>query len=303
MADPTGLVFNIQRYSIHDGPGIRTTVFLKGCPLRCLWCCNPESQSAQIEIGSYPDSCVGCGNCAADCPRGAIEVGPGGACLDRARCDRCGICAGVCVAGGLRQIGMRRGVADVVREVERDRTFYRISSGGVTLSGGEPTVQPEFALGLLRACKDRGIHTAMESCGHTGWDELASLLPHLDLLLYDIKQVDPERHRSLTGVSNHLILDNARRAAKSEVQMIVRVPMIPGCNDDEESVRALVDFVASLERVKEFHLLPYHRLGLNKHAALGTEALFDTTEAVSGDALSLAGKLAEVSGLTVQVGG
>jgi pyruvate formate lyase activating enzyme len=203
----------------------------------------------------------------------------------------------------MQQIGRWRSVADVVGDVERDRSFYRLSSGGVTLSGGEPTMQPEFALGLLRACRERGIHTAMESCGHVSWEVLASLLPYLDLLLYDIKQVDPERHRQLTGVSNELILDNARRAASSTAQMIVRAPLIPGCNDDAESVTGLVRFVASLERVRELHLLPYHRLGVGKHDALGGAAPFDSVEAVSGDALSLATRLAKGSALMVQIGG
>jgi pyruvate formate lyase activating enzyme len=200
-------------------------------------------------------------------------------------------------------VGNWRSVAEVVEEAEKDRFFYGLSGGGITLSGGEPTMQPEFALALLRACRERGLHTAMETCGHTIWEVLASLLPHLDLVLYDLKQIDPDRHKQLTGFSNELILANARRLAESGVQMVARAPIIPGCNEDEGSIRALVQFVAGLGRVDDLHLLPYHRLGVGKNRSLGVEPPFDAAESVSRQSLDWAVALAAEKGLRAQVGG
>lgn len=191
----------------------------------------------------------------------------------------------------------------LLEALEADRFFYDSSGGGITLSGGEPTMQPEFSRELLRACADAGFHTAMESCGYTPWETLSSLLPHLDLVLFDLKQIDSGRHRELTGVPNEMILENARRVADSGVEMIARTPVIPGCNDDPASLEALVEFVAGLGRVKELHLLPYHRLGAGKYGSLGKSAPFDYTGGLDRSILENTAALAARRGITVQIGG
>lgn len=268
----TGRVFNIQRYSLHDGPGIRTTVFIKGCPLRCLWCCNPESQRLEPQILFTHDRCIGCGACITTCPEGAIRIDEDGARRIQAeKCTLCGLCIEDCYAGALELIGREMTVGEVLAEVEADRPFYDQSGGGMTLSGGEPTVQSQFSLRLLQGSKALDIHTAIETCGYVGWAVWESLLPHLDLILYDLKEIDPERHKCWTGVSNDLVLDNLRRLANSGVSVIVRRPVIPGYNDGMDSIHHLGRFVHDLETVEEIDLLPYHRLGQGKHERLGKE--------------------------------
>lgn len=268
----TGWIFNIQRYSIHDGPGIRTTVFLKGCPLRCLWCCNPESQLLKPQILFINDRCIHCDACIKNCPEDAIHLYEDGIRRVRAeRCSLCGLCIENCYAGALEQIGQEMMISDVLAEIEADRPFYDQSGGGMTLSGGEPTVQSEFSLRLLQGSKASGIHTAIETCGHVDWTVWDSLLPYLDLILYDLKETDPQRHKRWTGLSNHLVLDNLKKLANSDVSVIVRRPVIPGYNDDVESIHDLGRFVRDLETLDEINLLPYHRLGQSKYERLEQE--------------------------------
>jgi pyruvate formate lyase activating enzyme len=266
----TGWVFNIQRFSIHDGPGIRTTVFLKGCPLRCLWCSNPESLRMEPHVMYWRERCIRCGACLAVCPRSAIVVDEAG-CRQvlPELCDLCGRCLEECYTGALEQIGRLMTVDEVLSIVEKDRLFYDESEGGVTLSGGEPTAQPRFSQRLLQSCQERGIHTAIETCGHAVWNVWQTILPHLDLILYDLKEINPTRHKRYTAVSNELILDNLRRLARTDKTIIVRRPIIPGYNDDQESIHALACFVHELGTVHEIHLLPYHRFGRDKYERLG----------------------------------
>lgn len=248
----TGRIFDVQRFSIYDGPGIRTAVFFKGCPLRCLWCHNPESQRPGPELLFYAHKCVGCGKCAAVCAN-----------THTPQCTGCGRCAAVCAHGAREISGYDAAAEDVLQTVLRDRAFYETSGGGVTLTGGEPLAQPDFAGELLEICRANGLRTAMETSGHAPWETLSRLLPLLDLVYFDIKGIDPVLHEKNTGVSNGRILDNAGRLKAAGANVIFRMPYIPGFNDGElEAVRAFAG---------EFplQLMPYHATGEGKYAALG----------------------------------
>lgn len=266
-----GIVFDIQRYSVHDGPGLRTNVFLKGCPLRCAWCANPESQNLQPELMLAAHNCMTCGQFATPCPVCWEEAGSAAL-----RIAQLGERPFVCPTGAIHWVGERRTAGNVMAEVRRDAPFYD-RSGGLTLTGGEATMQPAFAEALLRLAQAEGIHTALETSGHTQWAVFERLLPHLDLLLYDLKHVDSELHRRHTGLDNALILANLRRIARLPApKLIVRVPVIPGFNADAASLSAIAVFVLSLgRRVSEINLLPYHTLGKSKYQALGRDYPWD----------------------------
>jgi pyruvate formate lyase activating enzyme len=264
--DVTGVIFNIQRYSIHDGPGIRTTAFLKGCPLRCLWCQNPESQSMRPEIFFVSESCQGCGACAEACPRGAIEVVEGLARTDRAVCVGCGECTAVCPNEARNLMGRNSTAQEVFEELAADDIFYQRSGGGVTLSGGEPLAQPRFAREVLRLCKEASLHTALDTCGCAPWETVRQVLEYVDLVLYDLKHMDTGQHKRYTGVPNEVILENARRVHGLGIPMLARVPVIPGYNDAVENMTATALFISTeLGDSTGVHLLPYHRLGEAKH--------------------------------------
>ncbi|MCX5990889.1 MAG: glycyl-radical enzyme activating protein [Chloroflexi bacterium] len=271
----TGQVFNIQRYSIHDGAGIRTLVFLKGCPLRCLWCCNPESQKGLPELGFIESRCVGdsaCGApCLCACPVKSIRLnGYGKPAIDRTTCDACGKCAAACGKDALKVVGREMTVDEVMAEVEKDRAFYRRSGGGVTVGGGEPLAQYRFAADLLEAAQEAYLHTALETCGHAPWSHLEAVLKHVDLLQFDVKHMDPARHGDLTGRSNELILGNLKRvlSVKASQDVIIRIPVIPGCNDSVEDIGETARFVSELG-FSQAELIPYHRLGVSKYAQYG----------------------------------
>jgi pyruvate formate lyase activating enzyme len=261
-----GRVFNIQRYSLHDGPGIRTVVFLKGCPLRCAWCCNPESIERGPHITFNPQKCIGDGRCVEACPTGARDAEG----YHVELCTFCGRCVEACPTEALELVGRDMSVEEVLQEVEKDRLFYESSGGGVTLSGGEVLAQKNFAVQLLEACRKRMLHTAIETSGFAPWDQVREVAEACNLVLYDLKHMDPVMHERYTGVSNELILENARRLADFKEELIFRVPLIGGVNTDEENVRALARFVKRTP-VREVHLLPYHRLGESKYAKLGRE--------------------------------
>lgn len=296
-----GTVFNIQRYSIDDGPGIRTTVFLKGCPLRCTWCCNPESQKPWPEVMHRTSLCVRCGRCAETCEVSAIVVTEDGVSIDRDICTRCGECVEACPNDAMRMMGAEMSVEDVFAEIERDMDYYRDSGGGVTLSGGEVLSQSEFALSLFRRCKDEGIHTCLDTSGHGDTEKLESLLPYVDLVYFDVKQLDPEVHRTVTGHSNELILRNLATVAASGIEMVVRVPVIPGVNDSDEAVRSMAERIASLAPAASVHLLPYHRLGSAKYAMLGREYPLGQLAPLSPDALDGASGIVEAYGMDCEV--
>jgi pyruvate formate lyase activating enzyme len=296
-----GTIFDIQRYSLHDGPGLRTNVFFKGCPLRCGWCSNPESQHAPPELAVFASQCIACGQFAEACPD-RWQVAPDEGWKRELR-DEYGKRAVLCPAGGVRWIGERRTAGEVLAEVRRDAAFYQ-DGGGMTLTGGEPVLQPQFAEALLRLARADCIHTAIETCGHYPWPALERLLPYLDLVLFDVKHMDSAVHRAHTGVGNEIILANLRRLASVGAPVIVRVPLIPGLNSDAASVRAIGELVANLDGgIGRIDVLPYHTLARAKYAALarpypwaGHTSLPDS--AVAG----LAGVLRDL-GLDVSIGG
>jgi pyruvate formate lyase activating enzyme len=277
---PKGIIFNIQRYSIHDGPGIRTTVFFKGCPLRCFWCQNPESQGNEAEIFLLKSNCRLCGRCVAVCPTGASSLLEDSAEIDRGKCIGCGKCVEVCPGEARKLVGAYVTKNEVMREVMRDVKFYENSGGGVTLSGGDPVAQPEFALSILRSSKEAGLHTVLDTCGHVAWSAMKRLLDYTDLVFFDIKTIDAKRHRAATGMSNRLILENAKRIAGYR-PMRVRVPIIPNFNNSPEDVRTIARFVREELGEIEMELLPYNKLGEVKYERLGKIAF--TAEAQSDE--------------------
>lgn len=266
-----GWVFNIQRYSIQDGPGIRTTVFMKGCPLRCHWCSNPESQALHPELLYFNTRCTKCGKCIKACPNGGTILGSEGEIvIDRGLCKAYGACVDSCLAEARVIAGKLMTIADVVDVVKQDSLFYRNSNGGVTFSGGEPTYQPAFLLELLMECQRQGFHTCLDTCAYIQWEVLEEILQYVDLILFDIKHMNSERHKELTGVDNILILDNLNRIMAMGKEIIVRVPLLSGMNDSEENINATGNFISELG-IKRVDLLPYHKLGVKKYERLEME--------------------------------
>lgn len=265
----TGLLFDLRRYSIHDGPGIRTTVFFKGCPLRCAWCHNPEGQAGCKELMLRPKRCIDCGECGKVCPHGALQRAAGQWTVDRALCDACGRCAEVCYAEALQIVGREYSPVEVMAAIERDRAFFDQSGGGVTFTGGEPLAQFEFLLTLLQACKRAGLHTALDTCGYADWEQFQRLLPWVDLVLYDLKYMDDTGHRQITGVSNQRILSNLQKLCAAGKPVWLRMPLIPGINDDPANLDATAAFAAALPGRPPLYLLPFHNSAEAKYAGLG----------------------------------
>ncbi len=264
----TGIVFNIQRYSIHDGPGIRTTVFLKGCPLNCWWCQNPESQLCGQEMIFWGDRCIGCGACSAICPSGAIKIKNGIPVTEKEKCIFCGKCIEKCPALAREMIGKKLTTEEVIKEIEKDLVFYEESGGGVTFSGGEPLEQSEFLESLLNCCQEKKIHTAVDTSGYISWGILKKISPKVDLFLYDLKLTDNERHKKYTGVSNEIILENLKKLSSVHNNIFVRFPVIPGINDDYQNIKEIGKFLSSL-KIAQVNLLPYHYIGADKYRRLG----------------------------------
>ena len=264
-----GMVFDIQKFSIHDGPGIRTTVFLKGCPLTCLWCHNPESQQREPEISFIPEKCIGCGWCFENCPSKGHLMENGRHVLDRSFCIRCGRCAEKCYAGANTLVGREMTVEEVLADVMKDLPFYENSGGGMTLSGGEPMYQMEFTAALLAEAKGKGLHTCLETCGFAQLSQFMRILPDVDLFLYDLKESDPARHQLYTGAPLQLILDNLRALDEAGASMILRCPIIPGMNDRPEHFQAIAETASQLKNVLAVNIMPYHPLGESKLSRLG----------------------------------
>ncbi|ACZ19668.1 glycyl-radical enzyme activating protein family [Thermanaerovibrio acidaminovorans DSM 6589] len=298
-----GLVFDVKRYSIHDGPGIRTTFHLKGCPLRCRWCHNPEGLDFEPSVWHFPERCVGCGRCALACPAGAISYGEHLR-LDRSRCVRCGMCAQACPADAMRLLGWAMTPRELLAQALKDEIFYDQSGGGVTLSGGEPLSQGEFLLESLELLKSCGIHTAVDTSGYAPVD-LVLRVSHLsDLILYDLKHMDDRAHRLHTGVSNVPILENLKALAEEGANVWVRFPMIPAVNDSPGNLSAMGEFLASIG-IRRLSVLPYHSAGLVKGRRLGEDLPLEPFEgdAPSKERIAQVVECLEGMGLEVKVGG
>jgi pyruvate formate lyase activating enzyme len=303
LGEPSGILFDIRRYSVHDGLGIRTTVFFKGCPLNCWWCHNPEGKSPQIEIFQRENRCIRCGACLDVCETGAIYQHNDSFEINRLLCTLCGACVEECYAEARELVGKRMTVAEVLEEIERDRPFYEQSGGGVTFSGGEPLFQPTFLAALLKACRSQGIHTALDTCGYASWETLNRIRQDVDLFLYDLKLIDEQRHRQFTGVSNQLILENLRRLSALGQAILVRFPLIPYINDDEINLRQMVEFLSSLPQKTPVDLLPYHASALHKYHGLGVEYRLRETPAPDQERLNVIKSFFESYGFTVRIGG
>jgi pyruvate formate lyase activating enzyme len=305
LEDTQGKIFNIQHYSIHDGPGIRTTVFFMGCPLRCQWCQNPESQGFQPILFFDAEKCTGCGQCVEACPEGAIRVIEGKSKTDRKQCKGQGNCVEICPYDARSLMGRNATAAEVFEAVNADAIFYQNSGGGITISGGDPVAQPDFAVGILKLCRDAGIHTAIETCGYAKWEILKPILEYTDLVLYDFKHMDPARHKEYTAVSNKLILDNAKRIRKDlNLPMLARLPILPGYNDSSENLKSAAQFIADeLGNEVKVHLLPYHRLGETKYERMEKPGGCVRIEPPSDERMLAIKKMFESFGLTVTIGG
>ena len=298
-----GIVFNIQRFSVHDGPGIRTTVFLKGCPLNCLWCHNPEGIAADPEIARSPNRCIECGECVQVCPSGLPIPGRDPAAETVDQCVVCGTCAEVCPCEARQVAGREMTVDEVMAEVVKDRIFFEESGGGVTFSGGEPLSQARFLRELLTACREQDIHTAVDTSGLAPWDDLESVADLADLLLYDVKMIDAATHQQFTGVSNFQILANLRRLGERPRRIWIRVPVIPGINDDQENFQATADLAASVSGVERVCLLPYHPLGEDKLRRLGRSSEMVGLERPADSHRQRVVNLVEATGIPASLGG
>ena len=271
-----GIVFQIQRFSLFDGPGVRTVVFLKGCPLRCKWCHNPEGLSPKPQLMFQPERCIGCMDCASVCPQGCHSLTEGLHSFDRTACIDCGKCVQQCCSGALSLAGTEMSADEVMAQVLRDRQVYLQSGGGLTLSGGEPFSQPEFALQLLQLAKQEGLHTAVETSGYAPAQVIAEAAKYTDLFLYDYKATDDALHQALCGVSNEKILANLQLLDQLGAKVILRCPIIPGQNDTAEHIQGIGAVAAAHSCIAQVHLEPYHRLGTDKAVQLGLQAFFDT---------------------------
>ena len=301
MDDIQGVVFNIQRYSIDDGPGVRTTVFLKGCPLTCLWCSNPESQSPLPEISWRYTSCKSCGACVEACPKGAIALIDGDIVVDRKACARCGKCVDACIPEALSMSGKLMTVEEVFKVVKRDYDYYEASGGGITASGGEILGQADFVAALFERCREEGIGTCADTSGFGDSKALEKILAYSDLVLFDLKHMDPSEHERACGQSNELILSNLETAVSSGAKIIVRVPLIPDFNTSDEALSAIARAVSEKTHDTQVDIMPYHRYGANKYRMIGKKYSLDELREVLHQEKTRAKEIFESFGLKCEI--
>jgi pyruvate formate lyase activating enzyme len=295
-----GVIFDIKKFAVHDGPGIRSTVFFKGCPLRCSWCHNPEGMAAAPEIMVFSQRCLtSCRACIGTCPQKALARNKAAVVLDRKRCDGCGLCASACPAEALEITGRTVRIDNVMGELAKDAVFYRDSGGGVTFSGGEPLAQIDFLTALLLAAKKQGWHTAVDTSGQAPFADFEKIMPLVDLFLFDLKSMDPAKHRCFCGEENGLILDNLAKLSRRARSLAIRVPLVPGFNDSPADLARMADFCASLPRVHPLHLLPYHRNGSGKMKRLGRSDPLPGTRPPTAAGLQKAREIFEGKQITV----
>jgi pyruvate formate lyase activating enzyme len=298
-----GIIFDIKKYAIHDGPGIRTTVFFKGCPLHCWWCHNPEGQSPKPELVYRKSRCIGCGECVKNCPDQAISLKAQHVTLNRKNCILCSNCSQACPSDALSIAGKQTTVEEVIEEIEKDRTFYDESGGGVTFSGGEPFQQPSFLNELLTECKNRDIHTTVNTCGHTKYETINKMRDKIDLFLYDIKIMNPEKHAKYTGASNTQILRNLKNLAENGSSIVISFPIIPTINDDYKNVEDTAKFISSLPNIERVNILPYHKAGIEKYRSLGKPYKLNRIQPPSDQKIKSIRRKMEASGIKVEIGG
>lgn len=299
-----GTLFDIKRYAIHDGPGIRTTLFFKGCPLKCWWCHNPEGISSRLELILKPNRCLEeCDLCLSSCPEKALSKPDGRIRVERDSCRVHGLCAEACPTGALEVVGETRTVDEVMREIRKDRIFYERSGGGVTFSGGEPLQQIEFLAGLLKECRKDDLHTVVDTSGHAPYERLEEIRDTVDLFFYDLKHLDPEKHREMTGVSNEIILDNLRRLSETGSRIQIRVPVVRGVNDDTGHTGRMAEFLGSLPGIRDISLLPYHSMGNQKYKNLDVSCPNPEAEPPSEAAMAGIRAVLEDRGFRVRIGG
>ncbi len=298
----TGLITDIKKFAIHDGPGIRTTVFLKGCPLRCLWCHNPETQSPQSDVAYISAHCIGCAKCIRACPSDALSQTENGIVRDYLKCTACGACAEACPTEAMTVYGRKVSVEEAIAEVEKDRPFYETSGGGMTISGGEPLYQADFAVALMKVARNTGLHTCLDTCGLVPWAAFQAILPYTDTVLYDVKTLDNKRHREATGCENHVIIANLAALVQAGAEVLVRTPVIPGLNATPEAIADIADFLAGLTRPPELELLPYHELGEAKFERLGMEYKLRGVKPPDKTLMANLVQIAEDHGVTCKIG-
>lgn len=299
----SGIIFDIKKYSIHDGPGIRTTVFLKGCPLSCWWCHNPESHRNYREKLYTLSRCIGCRECLTVCSERAIHETETGLSTDSEACLRCGNCADACLAEACEMAGQELTVSEVMAEIEKDTAFYDESFGGVTFSGGEPLAQPDFLFALLKACRGHQIHTVLDTSGFSTWNVLDRIRNFVDMFLFDLKVMDDLQHRRVTGVSNRTILENLQALSADGHRIRIRLPIIPGITDDDDNILAIGAFAAGLPSIPPIDLLPYHHLAAAKYERLGKGYRLPDSRPPTEDTLTRLANLLRSQGLTVNTKG
>jgi pyruvate formate lyase activating enzyme len=296
-----GIIFNIQRYSISDGPGIRTTVFLKGCPLNCLWCSNPESQRGYPEVAHSDSLCIKCKRCIEICEPKAISLGGKGTHIDRKLCTNCGKCLEVCTSDALKIHGKYMSVTEVFEQIEKDLLYYKNTGGGVTASGGEPLFQPLFTAALFKTCREAGIDTSLETCGYADEAALRQVLQYTSLVLFDFKHFDPDTHLKLTGKSNERILANLKLTLNTKIPLIVRIPLIPGLNDSNDELMSICRIFKEMNASIKINLLPYHKFGTGKYQMLDRQYTLNELTVQTNEEIQRAKAVFDKSNIDVEV--